>query len=149
MEQQPPSAFANVTAFLPSSADLLLAVPRLLSRAGAFADHIDSIFGKIRSGGSMIAEPTASNITNATVATTGRFIQESVAAAAKAVPASGVDDLTVFQALKNVGSFFSYITSKWAIATFTTVYSTRWVNIDHNSDHIPGNPTESYPLLCL
>ncbi|KAF2121162.1 ubiquitin-protein ligase-like protein [Lophiotrema nucula] len=118
--EQPASSLANVTSYLPSSSDLLMAVPRLLSRAGAFAEHIDGIFGKIRSGGSMIAEPTASNVTNATVAaTSGTFIQESAAALAGAASA-GADDLTVFQALKNVGSFFSYITSKWAIATFTT-----------------------------
>ncbi|KAF2268764.1 ubiquitin-protein ligase-like protein [Lojkania enalia] len=114
------SSLANVTSFLPSSADLLMAVPRLLSKAGSVGEHIDSIFGKIRSGGSIIAEPTSSNITNATVAaTSGRFVQESVAAAA-AASVDNMDDISIFQALKNVGTFFSYITSKWAIATFAT-----------------------------
>ncbi|KAF9739376.1 hypothetical protein PMIN06_000923 [Paraphaeosphaeria minitans] len=115
MEQQ--AAFANVTSFLPSPADLLMAVPRLLSRAGALGEHIDSVFGKIRTGGSIIAEPTA-NLTNATAATTGRFVQESIAAATNAGLAFQ-DDMNFFQALKNVGSFFSYITSKWAIATLS------------------------------
>jgi hypothetical protein len=119
MEQQ--AAFANVSSFLPSPADLLMAVPRLLSRAGALGEHIDSVFGKIRSGGTIIAEPTVANLSNATTATTaGRFVQESVAAAANAGLAFQ-DDMTLFQALKNVGSFFSYITSKWAIATFSIV----------------------------
>ncbi|OAG09877.1 uncharacterized protein CC84DRAFT_1160925 [Paraphaeosphaeria sporulosa] len=116
MEQQ--AAFANVSSFLPSPADLLMAVPRLLSRAGALGEHIDSVFGKIRTGGSIIAEPTA-NLTNATAATTsGTFVQESIAAATNAGLAFQ-EDMNFFQALKNVGSFFSYITSKWAIATFS------------------------------
>jgi hypothetical protein len=112
MEQH--ATFANVSSFLPSPADLLMAVPRLLARAGALGEHIDSVFGKIRSGGTIIAEPTVANLTNATTATAaGRFVQESVAAAAA--------HAGLFQALKNVGSFFSYITSKWAIATFSIV----------------------------
>ncbi|KAF2188221.1 hypothetical protein K469DRAFT_567143 [Zopfia rhizophila CBS 207.26] len=121
--EQLPSSLTNATSFLPSSADLLMVVPRLLQRAGSFAEHMDSIFGKIRSGGSIIAEPTSSNITNATVATnSGTFVQESAAAASSA--ALGNQDVSgsvsALQALKNVGSFFSYMTSKWAIATFTT-----------------------------
>ncbi|KAF2467597.1 ubiquitin-protein ligase-like protein [Lindgomyces ingoldianus] len=118
---QPLSSLTNATSFLPSSSDLLMAVPRLLSRAGFFAEHIDGIFGKIRAGGIMIAEPTTSNITNATIATTSRtFIQESVAAAASATLVSQDDGVfSPLQALKNVGSFFGYMTSKWAIGTFT------------------------------
>lgn len=122
--EQPLSAFANATLYLPSPADLLLAFPRLLSKAGSFAEHIDSVFGRIRSGGSIIAEPTASNASNATAATTaGLFIQESVAAASAAARGTtgNQDDIGMFQALKSVGSFFSYVTSKWAIATFATV----------------------------
>ncbi|KAF2703677.1 hypothetical protein K504DRAFT_473908 [Pleomassaria siparia CBS 279.74] len=119
MEQS--TSLTNVSSYLPSPADLLLAVPRLLYKAGSLGGHIDSVFGKLRSGGSVIAEPTASNLTNATMATTAsNFVQESVAtAAAAATTALGMqDDTSTFQALKNVGSFFSYITSKWAIATF-------------------------------
>jgi S-adenosylmethionine:tRNA-ribosyltransferase-isomerase (queuine synthetase) len=120
MEQH--ATFANVSSFLPSPADLLMAVPRLLARAGALGEHIDSVFGKIRSGGTIIAEPTVANLTNATTATAaGRFVQESVAAAAAHAGLAFQDDMNLFQALKNVGSFFSYITSKWAIATFSIV----------------------------
>ncbi|KAJ4301565.1 hypothetical protein N0V90_003658 [Kalmusia sp. IMI 367209] len=118
MEQQQ-GPLTNVSSFLPSPADLLMAVPRLLSKAGALGEHIDNVFGKIRAGGSVIAEPTMANLTNATAATTaGKFVQESVAAAANAGLAFQ-DDMSLFQALKNIGSFFSYITSKWAIATFS------------------------------
>jgi hypothetical protein len=61
------------------------------------------------------------NLTNGTTATiSSKFVQESVAAAAAAAAAaSGTqDEITMFQAFKNVASFFSYITSKWAVATF-------------------------------
>jgi hypothetical protein len=117
------SSLVNATSYLPSPADLLLAVPRLLSRAGLFAEHIDSVFGKIRSGGSIIAEPTPSNVTNATIATTAStFIQESASAAASAA-AGNMEDFGFLQALKNISSVLGYITSKWAIATFVTVYA--------------------------
>lgn len=124
MDQQQ-AAFTNRSSLLPSPADLLLAVPRLLSKATALGEHIDSVFGKIRSGGSIIAEPTVANVTNATTATTsGKFVQQSVAAAANA-GLTFQDDMTLFQALKNFGSFFSYLTSKWAIATFSIVNTLR------------------------
>jgi hypothetical protein len=117
MEQQP--SLTNVSSFLPSPADLLMAVPRLLFRASALGDHLDSLIDKVRAPGSVIAQPTIANNTNATVATTsGKFVQESAAAvAASTLP----EDMGVFQALKNVGTALSYITSKWAIATFTIV----------------------------
>jgi hypothetical protein len=91
-----------------------MVLPRLLSKASSLGDIMWS-------GGSVIAEPTKANLTNSTVATTaGQFVQESVAAAASGLAASQ-DDIGMFQALKNVASFFSYITSKWAIATFAIV----------------------------
>jgi hypothetical protein len=109
-----PAAMSNNTSFFPSPADLLMALPRLLSKASSLGDIMWS-------GGSVIAEPTKANLTNSTVATTaGQFVQESVAAAASALAASS-DDIGMFQALKNMASFFSYITSKWAIATFAIV----------------------------
>jgi hypothetical protein len=112
-----PAALTNVSSYLPSAMDLLMVIPRLFTKANSLGDLVWS-------GGSVIAEPTQANLTNSTAATTaGQFIQESVAAAASA--ASGLagtqDDIGIFQALKNVASFFSYITSKWAIATFAIV----------------------------
>ncbi|KAJ4313157.1 hypothetical protein N0V94_007086 [Neodidymelliopsis sp. IMI 364377] len=111
---QTAGAFANMTSFLPSPADLLMVFPRLFGKASSLGDMM-------RSGGSVIAEPTMANLTNSTTATiSSKFVQESVAAAAAAVAAgSGTqDEITMFQAFKNVASFFSYITSKWAVATF-------------------------------
>lgn len=111
------AAFYNATSYLPSPADLVLAVPRLLFKAGSLAEQIDTALAKARSGGSVIAQPTIANATNATFVTT--FVQESVAAAAGAAN-SAQDDIGMYQTLKNVVSLFSYITSKWAIATFAT-----------------------------
>jgi|TARA_R110002003_G_scaffold96_20_gene7597 hypothetical protein len=109
-----PAAFANASSYLPSPADLLMVFPRLFSKASSLGDLVWS-------GGSVIAEPTKANLTNATVAATaGKFVQESAAAAASGLAASQ-DEIGLFQALKNVASFFSYITSKWAIATFAIV----------------------------
>lgn len=112
-----PAALTNASSYLPSPADLLMVLPRLFSKASSFGDLVWN-------GGSVIAEPTKANLTNSTVATTaGQFVQQSVAAAASGLAASP-DDIGIFQALKNVASFFSYITSKWAIATFAIVSRT-------------------------
>jgi hypothetical protein len=148
MEQ--PSALTNASSFLPSPADILMAVPRLLSRVSAWGEHLDSLLDKVRAPGSVIAQPTLANATNATFATTSgaaKFVQESMTAAA----AAGLhEDMSLFQALKNVGTFFSYITSKWAIATFTIV-SICYILHDqvHYANHILGHSLESHPLLCL
>lgn len=112
MNAEPPAqaGLANLTSFLPF-------FPRLLSRAASLGD----VWDKIRAGGSMIAEPTSTNATNTTMATTaGSFVQESVAAAASA-PAGLHEDIGMWQTMKNVTSFFGYLTSKWAIATFIVV----------------------------
>jgi hypothetical protein len=112
-----PAALTNASSYLPSAMDLLMVIPRLFTKVNSFGDLVWS-------GGSVIAEPTRANLTNSTVATTaGQFVQESVAAAAAAVAGVPVtqDDIGIFQALKNAASFFSYITSKWAIATFAIV----------------------------
>ncbi|KAH5416668.1 hypothetical protein HBI46_123400 [Parastagonospora nodorum] len=106
-----PAALSNSSSYFPSPADLLMVFPRLLSKASSLSDLVWS-------GGSVIAEPTKANMTNTTAAiTAGKFIQESVAAAASGSVASP-EEIGIFQALKNMASFFSYITSKWAIATF-------------------------------
>ncbi len=123
------SALTNVTSFLPSPADLLMVFPRLFYKASFLGDMI-------RSGGSVIAEPTLANVTNTTItATTGQFVQESVVAAAAAtetLAAVTSDEMTMFQALKNMASFFSYVTSKWAIATFAIVRDlSRTIDIHH------------------
>jgi hypothetical protein len=88
-----------------------MALPRLFSKASSLGDLM-------RSGGSVIAAPTA-NLTNSTMTASSGFVQESIAAAALVTTAEG--DMTVWQALRNVAAWFSYITSKWAVATFALV----------------------------
>ena len=76
-----------------------------------------------------MAEPTMANITNGTISTiSSNFVQESAASAAAAAAtavaattAGSQDEISMFQAFKNVASFFSYMTSRWAIATFAIV----------------------------
>lgn len=111
------SALSNATTFLPSPADLLMVLPRLYAKASSLGDLL-------RSGGSIVAEPTLVNATNSTLAATAsKFVQESVAAVVDATSATSDlrDEVGMFQAIKNVASFFSYVTSKWAIATFAIV----------------------------
>ena len=119
-----PGALTNMTSFLPSPADLLLVFPRLYAKASSLGDML-------RSGGSVIAEPTLANATNNTIPTTvGTFVQESVAAAVGAASAASDsrDEIGMFQAVKNVASLFSYVTSKYAIATFAIVGISRVSN---------------------
>lgn len=120
-----PAALTNASSYLPSPADLLMVFPRLFSKASSLGDFI-------RSGGSVIAEPTSANLTNSTVATTvGRFVQESVAATAPVATAQ--DEIGMFQVLRNAASFFSYMTSKWAIATFAFVgLALHYTTSDHH-----------------
>jgi hypothetical protein len=140
-----PSALANASSYLPSPADLLMVFPRLFSKATSLGDMI-------RSGGSVIAQPTLTNATNHTVViTAGQFVQESAAAAASVV-AIPQDEIGIFQALKNVASFFSYITSKWAIATFALVSLSlarphSWATF--TDIHGAGYSPESDAFLCL
>jgi hypothetical protein len=106
-----PTAVTNASSYLPSPPDFILG---FLAKASSLGDLLWS-------GQSSIAQPTKADVLNSTVVTTaGQFVQQSVAAAASGV-AAAPEEISIFQALKNVASFFSYITSKWAIATFAIV----------------------------
>jgi hypothetical protein len=138
-----PAALTNTSSYLPSPADLLMVFPRLFAKASAIGDMM-------RAGGSAIASPTMANVTNSTVMTTaGQFVQESVAAAAASVAASPQEDIGMFQALKNVASFFSYITSKWAIATFAIVSPAGSTSASNADRTRIGHSLESNPLLRI
>lgn len=123
---------------IPSAMDLLLVVPRLAQRAGSFAfyhmpEAMDNIAGKMWSGGSMIADATGQQTANSTITNTSAALAQSTAAAVDALAFSqawreGGDEATssifgmVVQGigrLKNLGGIFSYLTSRWALATFT------------------------------
>ncbi|KAF2204669.1 hypothetical protein GQ43DRAFT_364122 [Delitschia confertaspora ATCC 74209] len=118
------SSPGNATSVFSPSMELLMVVPRLFQKAGSLAEQVDNIFGKMRYGGSVIAEPTASNVTNATVITSASaFIQESLAATARATAAvpDTSNSLSLFQTIKNMSTFFGYMTSKWAFATLAII----------------------------
>ena len=78
---------ATNASLIPSAAmDLLLVVPRLAQRAGSFAflhmpEAMDNIAGKIWSGGSIIADATGQQTTNATISNTSQAFAQSTPAA--------------------------------------------------------------------
>lgn len=125
------------SSLIPSAIDLLLAVPRLAQRAGSFAlfrmpEAVDNIAGKIFSGGSIIADATGRQTANSTITNTSQaFVQSTGTAALDAAISEALTagDTTRSTALgmmlqyvarlKNFGGIFSYLTSRWALATFT------------------------------
>lgn len=139
-----PAVIASNSSLIPSAMDLLLVVPRLAHRAGSLAfyhmpEAMDNIAGKIWNGGSMIADATAQQTANSTITnTSAAFVQSTAAAVLDAAlregstwqdtGAAGEDTTSMFGLViqgigrvKNFGGVFSYLTSKWALATFTAV----------------------------
>ena len=114
--------------------ELVMAVPRMMARAGSFAfvtvpERIDYMLG-LRHGGSMIAEATGHGIR-------GNRSRDIVSAALSGASSSGTDAPTAagaaaaegsrglsslsFNQVRNFGGIFTYMTSKWALACFTLV----------------------------
>ena len=137
MEQ--PVGTTNASLIPTAAMDILLAVPRLAQRAGSFAffhmpEAMDNMAGKIFNGGSMIADATGQQTANSTITNTSNAFAQSTAAALDAAFreawTEGGDDTTssVFGMmlqglgrLKSFGGMFSYLTSRWALATLTAV----------------------------
>lgn len=127
----------NNTSLIPSAMDLLLVVPRLAQRAGSLAffhmpEAMDNIAGKIWNGGSMIADATGQQTAEVTITNTSAAFAASTAAALGEgfsqtwqevgdETASSMFGFVVngISRLKNLGGIFSYLTSRWALATFT------------------------------
>ena len=124
---------SNLTSYLtPSPRDLLLLMPKMIARAGAFAfitvpEQLDNALG-LRYGGRVIAEATSPGSQHAAISSAGTVLGAT----------QGLDDATVvdgvgghsstfsqtlssFQQMKNFGGIFSYVTSKWALGCFTVV----------------------------
>ena len=138
MEQ---AATPSNASLIPSAAmDLLLVVPRLAQRAGSFAlfhmpEAVDNIAGKIFNSGSIIADATGQQTANSTITNTSRAFAQSTAGVLNAVFSEALGDsgdeaasssifgmvLQGFAKVKNFGGIFSYLTSRWALATFTAV----------------------------
>jgi len=120
---------ATNTSFVPSARDLLLVFPRLARKAGyafyQFPDQVDSVFSKIMSGGSIIADATAANMTAmAATQSSSAFVQATPVADAAAADVIERGMFSWFtSAVEHVrfGGMFSYFSSRWALATFTLV----------------------------
>lgn len=124
---------------IPAAAmDILLAVPRLAQRAGSYAlfhmpEAFDSVAGKIFNGGSIIADATGQHSANSTITNTSSHFAQNTAssvldAAFREAFQKTEDEATAsvfgmmlqgFAKVKNFGAVFSYLTSRWALATFT------------------------------
>ncbi len=128
---------SNATSFLnPSPKDLLLAVPRMIARAGSFAfvtvpERMDNLLG-LRNSGSVIAEATGGRIQNTSQAALSGLGSARGTAAATAAEATVMEGTSggnlshtlSFHQVRNFGGVFTYMTSKWALACFTLVLYT-------------------------
>lgn len=130
-------ASTSNASLIPSAKDLLLVVPRLAQRAGSFAllhmpEAVEDFAGMIFHGGSIIADATGQKMTaNSTITNTSAAFARSTAAvldpAIREAWSQGSEETSsmfgmVLQSvgkLKNLGGIFSYLTSRWALATFT------------------------------
>lgn len=121
--------------------DYLLAIPRLTQRAGSFAlvqvpEAMNSIAGRLfQSGSSIAAATSAQGTVNSTITNTSSLITKATAAILEPALQDAWKEATneevsstlflgVAQAigrLKNFGGIFSYLTSRWALTTFTVV----------------------------
>ncbi|KAK5165158.1 uncharacterized protein LTR77_009256 [Saxophila tyrrhenica] len=118
--------------------DILLAVPRFAQRAGHFAlghmpEAVDNIAGKIFNGGSVIADATGQQTINSTITNTSNDLAQATnfvlnPELVESWFKEGAEDATssmfgmILQGMKKMGSMggmFSYLTSRWALATFT------------------------------
>ncbi|KAF2166043.1 hypothetical protein M409DRAFT_23771 [Zasmidium cellare ATCC 36951] len=118
------------SSLLPSAMDLLMAFPRLAQRAPEF---MDNIAGKIFNGGSVIADATAHSTTvNSTITNTSNAFVQSTASTLESTfreawrTAAEEESSSLFMSIahgigkvKQFGGIFSYLTSRWALTTFT------------------------------
>lgn len=123
-----PISYATTSSVFPSAKDLLLAVPRAFVRIGSFAfvtmpEKVDSLL-RLRNGGKLIAGATAqigietTSLGSTPVLPSLKTITTTLANGTTATfvaKTGGTGQSTFnFDRLRNVGGFFTYITSKWA-----------------------------------
>jgi hypothetical protein len=133
------TGIASNTSVVLSAMDLLMVLPRLAHRAGSFLHMPEDIMEKVWNGGSTIAHATAgeealnATITNVTsvAATAQEAIAQSTTAGMQAafqrawIQGTTTEGSSIFgmmlqtmARIKNFGGIFSYLTSRWALATF-------------------------------
>ncbi|EME40932.1 hypothetical protein DOTSEDRAFT_74476 [Dothistroma septosporum NZE10] len=131
---------ANNSSVIPSMQDLFLVLPRLAKKAGSIGaglfhmpEAMEGIAGKILNGGSIIADATAQHTTaNSTITNTSIAFAQNTASAIESTireawrNAAEEESTSIFMSiaqgvgkLKQFGGIFSYLTSKWALTTFT------------------------------
>lgn len=118
----------TTSSVFPSAKDLLLAVPRTFARIGSFAfitmpEKVDSLL-RLRNGGKFIAEATTARgkeITSLSSTPVLPSLKTVTATLANGTTATFVAKIGgrsqstfSFERLRNVGGFFTYMTSKWA-----------------------------------
>jgi hypothetical protein len=130
LNQFKPSWSTNTSSIAPSTMDLVLALPRLARRIGVFAlfylpEQIDGLFVRMGSTGGVIAEATAERMLLPPDFEPPTTFMADFAPSAQA--RGSEYDVTVsngifnLQNIRNLGGIFNYITSRWALATFTVV----------------------------
>lgn len=125
----------NATSYLnPSPRDLLLAIPRVVHRAGTFAfftlpEHLDSLLSN-RYGVRIIPEATAGGVSLLATTPGAAFVPQDQAAGAMAGATAavgggdtmgGVESAMGLNSVRGFGGILSYLTSKWALSCFTMV----------------------------
>lgn len=108
-----------------------MVIPRLAQYAFyQLPEQVDSVYSKIRSGGSIIADATAMNTTTATI-TNATSVAAQTSAAAAQIASESADNgffswfMTTFNFEgAGFGGMFSYFSSRWALATFAVVRQT-------------------------
>lgn len=123
-------------ALLPSPADLLFAVPRFARKASSFAllylpEQLDGLFSIARNSGTVIADATKTSLSrNMTLMTSTPAMLRPPVASQTSIPDAAEAGSTVLSSiyesfsldgLRNFDSVFSYLASRWAIATFFVV----------------------------
>ena len=123
-----PIPSTTTSSFFPSAKDLLLAVPRAFARIGSFAfvtmpEKVDSLL-RLRNGGKFIAEATTErgkelkSLSSTPVLPSLKTFTATLANGTTATfvaKTGGTGQSTFsFERLRNVGGFFTYMTSKWA-----------------------------------
>ena len=119
----------NSTNFAPSAMDLLLTVPRLAQRAGAFAfyyvpEQLDFLVDKVWSG-SVIAAPTQTN--NTVVNATSSFAQGASSSALPNIKLTAQtlgDESGMFslKSIRDMGGLMSYVCTKWSWMTVLVAF---------------------------